>query len=236
MIRHAINQAANGLENITIRIVDSDVLVLLLSSVERLIEAGVKSVFTVLVKKNGTEEFDLIKILNKFGADICRALPFLHAFSGCDTSSSFYGKDKSTLWNPWMSFSKSTELTHTFIELGSNPFAISEENIRLLKLFILYVYFGKSRRYTDIYHTGWLWRVCVDNVVLPGPELWVWKPYFDLCRKYFPRWEQEDSQTTIQDFVTTCGCKTSNCVNCKCGRLGKKCFDFSKCQRKCQNI
>ena len=122
------------------------------------------------------------------------------------------------------------------IHLGSNPFAISEENIRLLKLFILCVYFGKSRRYTDIYHAGWLWRVCVDNVVLPGPELWVWKPYFDLCRKYFPRWEQEDSQTTIQDFVTTCGFKTSNCVNCKCGRLGRKCFDFSKCQRKCQNI
>ena len=46
-----------------------------------------KSVFTVLVKRNGTEEFDLIKILNKFCVDIFYTFPFLHAFSGCNTSS-----------------------------------------------------------------------------------------------------------------------------------------------------
>ena len=54
LIRHEINQAGNGLENITFRTVDSDVLVLSLSSVERLIQAVVESVFLVLVKKNGT--------------------------------------------------------------------------------------------------------------------------------------------------------------------------------------
>lgn len=49
-----------------------------------------------------------------------------------------------------MSFSKSTELTHTFIKFGNSPLAISEENIRLLELFMLYVQFGKNHRYTDI--------------------------------------------------------------------------------------
>ena len=98
-----------------------------------------KSVFTVLVKENGREEFDLVKIFNKFGADIFQALSFFHAFIGCDTLSSFYGKGKSTFWDAWMSFSKSTELTHTFIKFGNNPLAISEESIRLLELFMLYV-------------------------------------------------------------------------------------------------
>ena len=37
-------------------------------------------VFTVLVK-NSTEAFDLSKIFDKFGADICQALPFFEAFS-----------------------------------------------------------------------------------------------------------------------------------------------------------
>ena len=37
LIQHAINQAVNGLENITISTVDSEVLVLSLSSAERLI-------------------------------------------------------------------------------------------------------------------------------------------------------------------------------------------------------
>ena len=57
LIRHAINQTTNGLENITIQTVDSDVLVLSLSSVERLIQADVKSIFIVFVRKKATEEF-----------------------------------------------------------------------------------------------------------------------------------------------------------------------------------
>ena len=47
-----------------------------------------------------------------------------------------------------MSFSKSAELTHTFIELGNIPLAIPEENIRLLELFILYVSDINEARFT----------------------------------------------------------------------------------------
>ena len=109
-----------------------------------------KSVFNVLVKKNGTEEFDLIKIFNKFGADICQALLFLYAFSGCNTVYSFYDKGKSILWDAWMSFSKSTEYTYTFIELGNSPLTVFKENIKLVELFVRYMYFGNNHRYTDI--------------------------------------------------------------------------------------
>lgn len=83
----------------------------------------------------------------------------------------------------------------------------------------------------SVYQVGRLWRECFDNVVLPGPELWGWISYSELWRKYFPRWQQEDSQIKIQEFVSTCGCKTSNCVNFKCGSLGKNVWtstNFSK--------
>lgn len=73
------------------------------------------------------------------------------------------------------------------------------------------------------YRVGRLWTECFDNVVLPGPELWGWRSYSELWRKYFPRWQQE--------FLSTCGCKTSNCVNFKCGSLGKNVWtstNFSK--------
>ena len=109
-----------------------------------------KSVFNVLVKKNGTEEFDLIKIFNKFGADICQALLFFYAFSGCNTVYSFYDKGKSILWDAWMSFSKSREYTYTFIELGNSPLTVFKENIKLVELFVRYMYFGNNHRYTDI--------------------------------------------------------------------------------------
>ena len=206
-------------------------MVLSLSSAERLIQAGVKSVFTVLVKKNDTEESDLIKIFNKFGADICQALPFFHAFSGCDTSSSFYVKRKSIFWMHGCLSSSQLNLCIHLLKLAT-VHQLYPRKTRLLELFILYVYFGKNHRYTDInearctsffkspdlklkdtvlskdaliehikrsaYRAGWLWRESFDNVVLPGPERWGWKPYFELCTKYFPRWHQEDSQTTIQ--------------------------------------
>ena len=58
------------------------------------------------------------------------------------------------------------------------------------------------------YQGSWLWRECFGYVALPCPELWDWKSYFKLCTKYFPQLQQEDSQTTIQDVVSTCECKT----------------------------
>ena len=186
----------------------------------------------------------MIELFNKFGTDICQALPFFHAFSGCDTSSSFFGKGKSTFWDAWMSFSKSTVLTQTFIELSNSPLAVSEENLRLIEEFLLYLYFGKDHKYIDInearctsffkspdpklretilskdallehikrsaYQAGWLWKECLYNVILPDPEIWGWKMYFESCTKYFPRWQREDSIITIQDVVSTCGCKKSN--------------------------
>ena len=77
-----------------------------------------------------------------------------------------YGKGKSTFWDAWMSFSKSAELTHTFIDLGISPLAISEENLRLLELFILYVYFGKNHRYTGINEAR-----CTSFFKSPNPKL-----------------------------------------------------------------
>ena len=103
-------------------------------------------VFTVLLKENYIGAFDLIKIFSKFGDNICQTLSFFQGLSGCDTSSSFNGKGKPTFWDALMSFSKSRELTYTFIELGNSQLTISKENKRLLELFILYVYFGKDQR------------------------------------------------------------------------------------------
>ena len=71
LIRRAISQAANDLKKITIQTVYSDVLVFSLLSAERLILAGMKSIFALPVKKNYSEEFVSIKIFKKSGADIC---------------------------------------------------------------------------------------------------------------------------------------------------------------------
>lgn len=65
-----------------------------------------------------------------------------------------------------MSFSKSTELTYTFIEFGNSPFVTSKENMRLLELFILYEDVGLGHRNTDINKAR-----CALFSKSPNPEL-----------------------------------------------------------------
>ena len=132
------------MENITIRNFDYDVLVLSLSPVERLIQADEKIIFVVFLKRSNTEGFDLIKILDTFGADTCQALLLFHAFSGCNTSSNFYGRGKSTFWDAWMSFSKSSKLVYTSYDQ----------------------YFGNDHRNTDINKAR-----CTLFSKSPDPEL-----------------------------------------------------------------
>ena len=50
--------------------------------------------------------------------DICKALPFFYAFSGCDTVSSFHGKGKCTMFDHCMTSDIKANLTSIFIRLG----------------------------------------------------------------------------------------------------------------------
>ena len=86
------------------------------------------------------------------------------------------------------------------------------------------------------YQAGWLWRECLLNIILPIPALWGWKPNSENVDTFSPQWQQSASETTIEEVLTTCGCKTDSCKNCKCGILGEKCLAFCKCQRKCKNL
>ena len=150
IIRHAINLARNGFEDITIRTVDSDVLVLSLANLHKLIENGSRNIFTQIVKSNGTEEFDLIELYNTHGADVCMALPFFHTYTGCHTSSSFFGKGKTSFWDAWMRYPKKDELTNIFIDLSFLPNEITNNNKKILEDFLIYVYHGSNHRFTDI--------------------------------------------------------------------------------------
>ena len=149
-IRHSINLARNGFETVIIRTVDSDVVGLLLSYVQNMMEHGAKNVYTLLVKNSGTEEFDIVKLYNTNGADICMALPFFHAFTGCDTASGFFGKGKSSFWDSWMSYPRKTELTNALINLSFLPNEITKHNLLVLEKFLIYVYHGRNHKFSDI--------------------------------------------------------------------------------------
>lgn len=80
---------------------------------------------------------DLVTVL---GAPKCRALPFFHALTGCDTVSCFSGKGKKSMWQTWSAF---PDVTAAFLELSDSDHSaddISEATISLLERFIVVVY------------------------------------------------------------------------------------------------
>ncbi len=85
------------------------------------------------------------EIAHALGPEKCIALPFMHAFSGCDTVSCFAGRGKKTVWNTWNIFD---EVTTAFCALATNPDPDSIcEQLQLLERFVVVVY---DRTSTDV--------------------------------------------------------------------------------------
>ena len=77
-------------------------------------------------------------------------MPFFHTFTGCDTVSSFFNQGKCKFWDRWEKFEEVDTLTRTFAELSAKPAGLLSEQINVLELFILHVYYGNAVADGDI--------------------------------------------------------------------------------------
>ena len=88
------------------------------------------------------------RIVSNLGAMSANTLPFFHAPTGCDTTSSIFGKSKKTFYDAQKSFS---EVTKVFVKLASvqQKSEIYEEDIALLQQYFVVVYIAKCNA-TDV--------------------------------------------------------------------------------------
>ena len=91
---------------------------------------------------NKEKYFDVFDNLSYFGEDICRALPYFYALTGCDTTSSFYQLGKAKFWKTWMKQhnNNNESLTRTFIHLGDQPANIDPNDIDIIAKYIYNCY------------------------------------------------------------------------------------------------
>ena len=68
-------------------------------------------------------------IASEIGNDYCRGLPFMHAFSGCDTVSSLSSVGKKTAWEVWNSL---PEINEVFQRLSDTPDQVTEADMKVL--------------------------------------------------------------------------------------------------------
>ena len=142
-IRHAINLADKGYQHIQIRSVDTDVLILSIAHSETIFEKGAN---TFYVNSGSGKFFNIKSISDKLGKDVCKALPFFHSFTGCDTVSSFYSHGKCRFFDVWMVQNKvNGELTNLFKTLSEMPSEVTDTHIKKLGSFLMKVYDIKAK-------------------------------------------------------------------------------------------
>ena len=92
LLLHALHAARNGYRSVVISSEDTDVFILCLAF-KSFIPA------TIYVKcgtQARTRYISITQVVERHGSRLCRCLPGLHAFTGCDSASAFSGKGKLT--------------------------------------------------------------------------------------------------------------------------------------------
>ena len=103
-----VADAAKQYNTVIIRTVDSDVVVLAVYMFAKL----TPSVTALWVAFGTGKNYRLIpahRICTAIGHIKCLALPMSHAFTDCDTVSSFSGRGKKTAWETWNVFPEDTD-------------------------------------------------------------------------------------------------------------------------------
>ena len=124
IIRHAINLANKGYHHIQIHSADTDVIILSIAHSEIIFSKGIN---VLNVNCSSGKFYNVKSISVQLGADVCKVVPFFHAFTGCDTVSSFYNHGKCKFFDTWMELNGT--LTELFKSLSSIP-----DQIKILML------------------------------------------------------------------------------------------------------
>lgn len=135
LLLHAHHAAKEGYKAVLISSVDTDVFILCLAF-QKFIKAPL---FQKCGSKNRTRLLDIERIVTHVGQDVCDALIGLHAFTGCDTVSTFAGKGKVTALKMII---REGVHNNTFSKLGSE-WDLPEKLINQLERFTCCLYSPK---------------------------------------------------------------------------------------------
>ena len=255
LLLHAQHARLSGYENILIRTVDTDVLVIAVAMVEQL---GNGRLWLLYGKGNTTKYIDVNAIASKLGIMKAKGLPVFHALTGCDNVSSFGTIGKRTAWAAWKAL---PEMDEVFALLATDPSKI-DELISKIERFVVVCYdrvsdresVNEERRYLftkkgrdiqsipptqaaliqqlkrAVYQGGHCWTRALDpRPEIPCPSEWGWKKE----RKWVPVWTTLEEACKALSALVKCGCKKGCNTRCKCKKAGLQCTALCACEDTC---
>ena len=132
----------NHVIRIHVRSVDTDVMIILLSFMPQFLEYNENvDVWLDHGRGDGRKTYHINKLYHELGDSLCLGLPFFHTFTGCDSTSSFYGRPKRAFYNHWMSYDRTNDVTLAFQQLSWLPTLEKvEANMAVLERFVATLY------------------------------------------------------------------------------------------------
>lgn len=121
MLLHTYHAVLQGFKNITIRTVDTDVLVLAVSIIPKI---DVQELWVEFGVGKNTRFILAHDIAMSFELQNSKALSMFHVFTGCDKVSSFTGIGMKTAWETWKTYDA---VTNAFLELSKCPTDVSND-------------------------------------------------------------------------------------------------------------
>ena len=144
MLLHVAHAAENGHAKIMILTVDIDVVVIAIASLHHL--PKISELWLAFGTGKKFRYISIHEIVDSLGDERSRSLPFFHAFTGCDTVSSFNGRGKKTAWDVWNAF---PAVSDTFKQLSSQPTEVQVQCMMpMIQRFVVLLYDRSSCKMT----------------------------------------------------------------------------------------
>ena len=150
LVRHMLQCLLTGIKTIVIKTVDTDVFLLLLAYRHSGGNFSSKVFVWLGIGKLNSCFYLINDIALDLGEEVCQALPFFHAYTGCDTVSSFFNHGKCKFWDRWFDFENESLLTKVFSELSQRPTNITVEQTTNLEKYLLSVYYPHMTGISDL--------------------------------------------------------------------------------------
>ena len=257
LLLHAFHCSKTGSKTVLIRTVDTDVVALAVAAFQ---ELNLDHIWIAFGTGRHFRYIPAHSIATGIGDSKAKALPVFHAYTGCDTISSFGGRGKKTAWDTWKAFPPVTE---AFLALYDSPDSVTDNAMEELERFVVLLYhrvsgcrkvnvarkelFAKGRQVEQIpptqdallQHTkraafqgGYCWgRIMIAIQDLPSPGDWGWVQ--NPQGKWIPWWITIPEAAKCCTELIKCGCKKACKPPCKCSKASLPCTDLCACSGSC---
>jgi hypothetical protein len=249
MLLHLEDAVHQGHNKVSIRTVDTDVVVLAISSAQRL---KISELWVAFGTGKNFRFLAAHEMARTLGPDWCKALPIFHAFTGCDTVSYFGGRGKRTAWATWKAYE---DVTPAFCALVARPtLQTIDEWLDKLERFVVLLYdrtsslpsvdearkqlFTQKGRTIDglpptgaaliqhikraTYQAGHCWgQLMIASPELPSPSEWGWSKKAEGGWEAY--WTALPEATQACRELLRCGCKKGCSGRCRCNKAALQC-------------